>query len=88
MGKIISIFGCFAQLFPLVVQGVVSVESAMKSAPGETKKATVLAGIKAAAEVAGEVPESHVQAASVLVDSVVDALNKTGWFTPNPKPQP
>lgn len=68
------------QLLPTVIQGVVAVEQAMQGASGKAKKQVLMAGIAAAATVAGQAPEEHVAVAGKLADTVVGALNDTGWF--------
>lgn len=81
-----NIIATALEYLPLILQGIVTVEAAMKGAPGQTKASVVLSTIHAAATEAGQVPEPHVQAASVLMTSIVDALNKTGWFTHKQQP--
>jgi hypothetical protein len=68
--------------FPVVLQGVVTVEAALTGAPGATKKAVVMSAIAAGAKVGETAPNEDVQAVSALIDSVVATLNQTGWFTP------
>lgn len=68
--------------FPLALAGVVAVEQTIKEAPGTTKKAVVMASIQAAAKVAEQSDESHVQTVGALIDGIVDAFNRSGFFTP------
>ncbi len=64
---------------PFVIQGVISVETALQGASGATKKAVVLAAVQAGAAVGEAVPESHVAGISSLIDSTVAALNATNF---------
>ena len=76
------------QYLPYVLAGVQGVEVALSGAPGTTKKAAVLAAVDAAAKVGEQVPESHVQLISGLIDTVVSALNASGIFTHAATPAP
>lgn len=80
MNKVLAKLLTALQYFPAVVQGVSAVESVMPTAPGADKKAVVLSAITAATKVGETVPEEHVQTISTLIDTVVAALNATGWF--------
>lgn len=64
---------------PFVIQGVMSVETALQGAPGATKKAVVLAAVQAGAAAGESVPESHVAGISKMIDSTVAALNATNF---------
>lgn len=73
-------FAIALQYFPYVLAGVQAVESTIASAPGATKKATVMAAVQAASKAGETVPEQHVSVISGLIDSIVSTLNTTGWF--------
>jgi len=62
---------------PHVLEGVIAVEKVMKGAPGAAKKQIIMDAISAGAQAAKDIPESHVQAVSTLVDAVVGTLNST-----------
>ena len=68
------------QYLPFVLNGVKSVETAMSGASGASKRAVILAAVSAAAQAGEQVPESHVQVISALIDSTVGALNASGVF--------
>jgi len=68
-------------LLPGILQGVTAVEAALKGAPGQTKKQTVMAAIGAAAAVGETLPEDHVKLVSALVDQVVGVFNASGVFS-------
>jgi len=81
MSKFLSALAFSVKLFPVVLGGVVTVETALAGASGETKKAAVLAAVSAAAKVAGAIDEEHIHTAAQLVDDIVAAFNKTGYFS-------
>lgn len=60
------------QYAPYITVAMQQVEAT--ALPGETKKAVILAGIQAAAKVGEQVPESHVQVISALVDLLAGVL--------------
>ena len=66
---------------PVALQAVTSVEATIKNAPGSSKKQVVMDIITAGAAAGEQIPETHVQQISSLVDVVVGALNKSGVFT-------
>ena len=65
---------------PSVLQGVTAVEATLQGASGATKKEAVLAAVQTASKVGENVDENHVKVISQLIDDVVGALNKTGFF--------
>ena len=73
-------FDLVLHYFPVVLQGVVAVESSIGSQPGATKKQVVLNAVTAAAKTAETVDETHVKAISTLIDTTVGALNQSGVF--------
>ena len=83
----LSIFSLIAKYLPVVMGTVVAVEQSVH-APGETKATVALNTIQAVSTIAGQtIPEQHVQLISGLINSVVDAFNKSGVFAKgNPAP--
>jgi hypothetical protein len=73
-------FKAILDYFPVILQGIIAVEQALKGTPGATKKQIVLNVINAGAEAGKQIPEGHVQAVSTLIDASVDALNAAGVF--------
>lgn len=65
---------------PYVLGAVQAVEESNASLPGATKKNIVMAAIVAAAKVGEQVPETHVQIISTLIDEMVATLNAAGIF--------
>ena len=74
--------------FPIVIQGVVAVETAIKGASGASKKQLVLDVITAGAQVTGTAPDPKVAQIGNLIDAVVTSLNKSGVFTKSATPAP
>jgi hypothetical protein len=72
------------QYFPVVLAAVPAIEAAYPTAPGTTKKEAAMSLVAAAAAIGETIPEPHVQVISALIDAVVAALNKSGWFAPKP----
>lgn len=73
--------------FPYVLAGVKAVQDVVgDSIPGTSKKELVLNSIKAAASVGEQIPESHVQGISSLIDSTVASLKASGVFKPSTPP--
>jgi len=84
-----KILAAILSYLPGVLAGVVAVEGAIKGAPGATKKAVVMSAIGAAAKAGENIPETHVQAISGMIDTIVTTLNQSGVFTPStPPPTP
>ncbi len=65
---------------PVILTGVVNVESALQGQPGESKKKLVLDAILAGAKTGEQIPEAHIQGISMLIDSIVASLNASGIF--------
>ena len=63
-----------------ILAGIKGVEDALKGAPGKTKKQIVLDAIKAGAEATTQITDKHAAAIGAVIDSSVDALNKSGVF--------
>ncbi len=76
---VVSVYENGAKLLDIMKSAIVKVEEAYESlkAAGATKKALVLATLKAAAEALGETWDSIVSYFSALIDSVVDLYNTT-----------
>ena len=74
-------FTTILSYFPVVLQGIIAVEQALRGTPGATKKQIVLNVINAGAEAGKNIPEPHTQAVSALIDASVDALNNAGIFS-------
>ncbi|WP_218070406.1 hypothetical protein [Escherichia coli] len=74
---VVSIYENGAKLLEIMKVAIAKVEAAYESlkAAGATKKALVLATLKAAAEALGEAWENIVSYFSALIDSVVDLYN-------------
>ncbi len=66
---------------PIVIQAVSAIETALKGAPGETKRQVILDAITAGAKQGETVPESHIAGISLLIDQVVGTLNATNFFS-------
>jgi hypothetical protein len=84
-----ALFLQILKYFPYVLQGIMAVESALKGAPGATKKAVVMAAIEAGAHVGQTVVEQPVvQGISNLIDTTVTALNASGLLGKSVPPTP
>lgn len=70
--------------FPVVVGAVASVQTAFPHASNESKKQVILDVIKAGASIGENIPETHVQAISKLIDDLITSLKKNGIFEANP----
>jgi hypothetical protein len=66
--------------FPYVLAGIQAVESTLSGQSGATKKTLVLSAVTAATKVGEQVPETHVQTISSLIDAIVSELNASGIF--------
>lgn len=69
-----------------ILSGIKGVEDALKGAPGKTKKQIVLDAIKAGADATTQITDKHAAAIGSVIDSSVDALNKSGVFNHAPGP--
>lgn len=72
-----------AKYLPYILAGVVGVEQAIQSAPGDLKK-QIVTGIVVGAQVGEQIPEAHVAAIGGLIDTVVSTLNNAGIFGHKP----
>ena len=68
------------QYFPFVLGMVVAVEQTFTSMPGKDKKDVVLASIQNAAKIGEMTPNKNIDAISLAIDVMVQALNATGVF--------
>jgi hypothetical protein len=69
------------KLLPTILAAIMAVEQIVTTPKsGETKKQIVLDSIAAAAKVGAGADEKTVAAVSVLIDSLVVTLNKSGVF--------
>ncbi len=67
------------QYLPFVIKAIIAIESAVKDASGQTKKAIVMAAITAGGSVGEAIPESHIAGISKMVDSTVSLFNATNY---------
>ncbi len=65
--------------FPLVIQSVVAIQSAMAGASGQSKKAVFMAAVQAGATVGETIPDAHIAGISKMVDTTVAALHATNF---------
>lgn len=73
MNILISLLG----YLPYIIGGVQAVEKSIGAGNGATKKQLVLNAVQAAVQVSEQIPESHVQGISKLIDATVATLNAT-----------
>ena len=76
----------FLKIFPDVFRSVVEIERAYSDLPGAVKKKIFLLSLTGLAKVGETIPVPMVQAISLLVDSIVSALNDAGVFAPKAPP--
>lgn len=72
---------------PSILTAVKSVETAIGSGNGASKKAIVISAIQAGAQASEGIPIPQVQAIGAIIDSVVTAFNKSGVFSKSALPQ-
>ena len=80
-----SIAQSILSYLPYVLTAVLGVEQTVQAMPGASKKALVLSAVTVASKVGEQVPDTHVQAISQLIDSLVATLNASGIFKSTPK---
>lgn len=73
-----KIFLTILQFLPHILAGIKAVEDVVGAGKGATKKAIVLAGVQAAAQVGETVPQKTVAAIGTTIDNVVTLLNQSG----------
>lgn len=81
-----NIFLTILKYLPDILRGVKAVEDAVGPGHGATKKAILLSGITAAAQVGATVDNQTVAAIGATIDHVVGLLNSSGVLGTPPAP--
>ncbi len=74
--------------FPYVLAGMVGIQQSVTDAAGQSKKNILFAVLAAAASVGEQVPETHVQVISSLVDHLATVLKAENVFVKAPAAAP
>ena len=67
------------QYIPYVVKAIISIEEAVEDLPGQNKKQLIIDSVKSTT--GSQMPQADLDALSKIVDTQVQVLNNSGYFT-------